>query len=139
MTRARNDAGRREVTADRRSPSPWRAKRGRRVTAARVIANSGQPRETTLFGSDPNWGRVVAVGAWRSFTVDPNRDHVAFNGRAGLRDGPERRARDVESVGAPTSGHRRLNVGERSATIRRPPTRRTRHVGRLGVTNSDRH
>ena len=36
--------------------------------------------KAALFGSDPNWGRVVAAVGIAPVTVDPDRIRVSFNG-----------------------------------------------------------
>ena len=72
------------------------------VTAARVIARDSLVK-TALFGSDPNWGRVLAAVGMVPFTVDPNRITVSFNGSPVCIDGAGAAgARDVD-LSAPTS------------------------------------
>jgi glutamate N-acetyltransferase / amino-acid N-acetyltransferase len=49
------------------------------VTAARVIARDSLVK-TALFGSDPNWGRVLAAVGMAPVPVDAEQITVAFNG-----------------------------------------------------------
>jgi glutamate N-acetyltransferase/amino-acid N-acetyltransferase len=57
------------------------------LAAARAIARDSLVK-TALFGSDPNWGRVLAaVGLAPAVTVDPDRITVSFNGFAVCIDG----------------------------------------------------
>lgn len=49
------------------------------LTAARLIARDSLVK-TALFGSDPNWGRVVAAVGMAPVRLDPNRITVSFNG-----------------------------------------------------------
>lgn len=43
--------------------------------------------KTALFGSDPNWGRVLAAVGMAPVRIDPNRITVSFNGSAVCVDG----------------------------------------------------
>ncbi|BAX92474.1 bifunctional glutamate N-acetyltransferase/amino-acid acetyltransferase ArgJ [Mycobacterium shigaense] len=66
---------------------------GQALLAARAVARDSLVK-TAMFGSDPNWGRVVAaVGLAPTVTVDPDRITVSFNGSAVC----------VNGVGAPGS------------------------------------
>jgi glutamate N-acetyltransferase/amino-acid N-acetyltransferase len=56
------------------------------LTAARVIARDSLVK-TAVFGSDPNWGRVVAAVGMAPVTLDPDRITVSFNGSAVCIDG----------------------------------------------------
>jgi len=56
------------------------------VTAARVIARDSLVK-TALFGSDPNWGRVLAAVGMAPVQLDPDRITVSFNGSAVFVDG----------------------------------------------------
>lgn len=67
------------------------------VTAARRIARDSLVK-TALFGSDPNWGRVLAAVGMVPFTVDPDRITVSFNGSA------------VFAAGAGTPGAREVDL-----------------------------
>jgi glutamate N-acetyltransferase/amino-acid N-acetyltransferase len=51
------------------------------VVAARLIARDSLVK-TALFGSDPNWGRVLAAVGMAPFTIYPDRISVSFNGSA---------------------------------------------------------
>lgn len=88
------------------------------VTAARVIARDSLVK-TALFGSDPNWGRVLAAVGMVPFTVDPNRITVSFNGSPVCIDGAGAAgARDVDLSAPDIDVTVDLNVGPASATIR---------------------
>ena len=56
------------------------------VTAARVIARDSLVK-TALFGSDPNWGRVLAAVGMAPVELNPDRITVSFNGSAVCIDG----------------------------------------------------
>lgn len=56
------------------------------LTAARVIARDSLVK-TAIFGSDPNWGRVLAAVGMAPITLDPNRITVSFNGSSVCIDG----------------------------------------------------
>ncbi|HZQ31992.1 MAG TPA: bifunctional glutamate N-acetyltransferase/amino-acid acetyltransferase ArgJ [Mycobacterium sp.] len=60
------------------------------LTVARTVARDSLVK-TALFGSDPNWGRVVAAVGMAPVSLDPDRITVSFNGFAVC----------VNSVGAP--------------------------------------
>ncbi|MCH9735272.1 MAG: bifunctional glutamate N-acetyltransferase/amino-acid acetyltransferase ArgJ [Actinomycetia bacterium] len=49
------------------------------LTAARVVARDSLVK-TALFGSDPNWGRVLAAVGMAPVPLDPERITVSFNG-----------------------------------------------------------
>lgn len=49
------------------------------LSAARMIARDSLVK-TALFGSDPNWGRVLAAVGMAPVTLDPDRISVSFNG-----------------------------------------------------------
>ncbi|EUA10138.1 glutamate N-acetyltransferase/amino-acid acetyltransferase [Mycobacterium kansasii 732] len=88
------------------------------LTAARVIARDSLVK-TALFGSDPNWGRVLAAVGMAPVTLDPNRISVSFNGAAVCVDGvgvPG--AREVDLSGADIDITVDLNVGDGQAAIR---------------------
>ena len=56
------------------------------VIAARVIARDSLVK-TALFGSDPNWGRVLAAVGMAPVQLHPDRITVSFNGSAVCVDG----------------------------------------------------
>jgi glutamate N-acetyltransferase/amino-acid N-acetyltransferase len=49
------------------------------LIAARVVARDSLVK-TALFGSDPNWGRVIAAVGMAPVPLDPERITVSFNG-----------------------------------------------------------
>jgi glutamate N-acetyltransferase/amino-acid N-acetyltransferase len=69
------------------------------LTVARTVARDSLVK-TALFGSDPNWGRVLAAVGMAPFTLDPDRITVSFNGSAVC----------VNGVGAP--GARQLDLSD---------------------------
>jgi glutamate N-acetyltransferase/amino-acid N-acetyltransferase len=71
------------------------------VAAARVIARDSLVK-TALFGSDPNWGRVLAAVGMAPVQLDPERITVSFNGSAVFVDG----------VGAPGAREVDLSVAD---------------------------
>ncbi|AFU00664.1 bifunctional glutamate N-acetyltransferase/amino-acid acetyltransferase ArgJ [Nocardia brasiliensis] len=88
------------------------------VAAARTVARDSLVK-TALFGSDPNWGRVLAAVGMAPVTLDPNRISVSFNGNPVCVDGAGAPgARDVDLSGMDIEVRIELNVGEAQATIR---------------------
>ena len=88
------------------------------VTAARVIARDSLVK-TALFGSDPNWGRVLAAVGMAPVDLEPDRISVSFNGSPVCIDGAGAPgARDVDLAGADVEVVVDLGVGSGSATIR---------------------
>lgn len=88
------------------------------LTVARMIARDSLVK-TALFGSDPNWGRVLAAVGMAPFTVAPDRITVAFNGSAVYTDGagtPD--ARQVDLSGADVDVSVDLASGAGRATVR---------------------
>ncbi|MGV0475315.1 bifunctional glutamate N-acetyltransferase/amino-acid acetyltransferase ArgJ [Mycobacterium kansasii] len=88
------------------------------LTAARVIARDSLVK-TALFGSDPNWGRVLAAVGMAPITLDPDRISVSFNCSAVCVDGvgvPG--AREVDLSGADIDITVDLNIGDGQAAIR---------------------
>jgi glutamate N-acetyltransferase / amino-acid N-acetyltransferase len=88
------------------------------LTVARIIARDSLVK-TALFGSDPNWGRVLAAAGMAPFTIDPNRITVSFNGFPVCVDGvgvPA--ARGVDLSGADIDVVVDLKMGSRQASIR---------------------
>jgi len=89
------------------------------VAAARAVARDSLVK-TAIFGSDPNWGRVVAaVGLAPAVTLEPDRITVSFNGSAVCIDGVGAPgAREVDLSGADIDVTVDLGVGDASAAIR---------------------
>lgn len=88
------------------------------VTAARVIARDSLVK-TALFGSDPNWGRVLAAVGMAPVDLEPDRISVSFNGFPVCIDGVGAPgARDVDLSGDEISVVVDLGVGAHQATIR---------------------
>jgi glutamate N-acetyltransferase / amino-acid N-acetyltransferase len=88
------------------------------VTAARVVARDSLVK-TALFGSDPNWGRVLAAVGMAPVTLDPERISVSFNGSPVCIDGTGAPgARDVDLSGADIDVTIDLGVGTERASIR---------------------
>jgi glutamate N-acetyltransferase / amino-acid N-acetyltransferase len=88
------------------------------LTAARVIARDSLVK-TAVFGSDPNWGRVLAAVGMAPITLDTDRITVSFNGSAVCVDGAGAPgAREVDLSGADIDINVDLGVGEGRATIR---------------------
>jgi glutamate N-acetyltransferase/amino-acid N-acetyltransferase len=88
------------------------------VTAARVIARDSLVK-TALFGSDPNWGRVLAAVGMAPVKLDPDRITVSFNGSAVCIDGvgvPGAREVDLSATDIEVAVD--LGVGSAHATIR---------------------
>jgi glutamate N-acetyltransferase / amino-acid N-acetyltransferase len=89
------------------------------VAAARAVARDSLVK-TAMFGSDPNWGRVVAaVGLAPAVTLEPDRITVSFNGSAVCVDGVGAPgAREVDLSGADIDITVDLGVGGACAAIR---------------------
>jgi glutamate N-acetyltransferase/amino-acid N-acetyltransferase len=88
------------------------------VVAARVIARDSLVK-TALFGSDANWGRVLAAVGMAPVELDPDRISVAFNGSPVCIDGAGAPgAREVDLSGAEIAVVVDLGVGSGEATIR---------------------
>jgi glutamate N-acetyltransferase/amino-acid N-acetyltransferase len=88
------------------------------VTAARVIARDSLVK-TALFGSDPNWGRVLAAVGMAPVQLDPDRITVSFNGSAVCIDGVGAPgAREVDLSASDIEVAVDLGVGNAHATIR---------------------
>jgi glutamate N-acetyltransferase/amino-acid N-acetyltransferase len=88
------------------------------VTAARLVARDSLVK-TALFGSDPNWGRVLAAVGMAPFTLDPNRISVSFNGSPVCVDGAGAPgAREVDLSGPDIAVVIDLKLGDGEATIR---------------------
>lgn len=88
------------------------------VVAARIVARDSLVK-TALFGSDPNWGRVLAAVGMSPFTLDPTRITVSFNGFPVCVAGAGAPgAREVDLSGPDIDVTIDLGVGEGRATIR---------------------
>ena len=88
------------------------------LIAARVIARDSLVK-TAVFGSDPNWGRVLAAVGMAPVMLDPDRITVSFNGSAVCIDGvgvPG--AREVDLSGPDIDIVVDLRVGGGQAAIR---------------------
>lgn len=88
------------------------------VTVARIIARDSLVK-TALFGSDPNWGRVLAAAGMAPVTFDPDRIIVSFNGSAVYANGMGTSgARDVDLSGPDIDVVVDLATGSHQAAIR---------------------
>ncbi len=88
------------------------------VCAARLVGRDNLVK-TALFGSDPNWGRVLAAVGMAPFTLDPSRISVSFNGSPVCVDGAGAPgARDVDLSGPDIQVVIDLKIGDSEATIR---------------------
>ena len=88
------------------------------VLAARVIARDSLVK-TALFGSDPNWGRVLAAVGMAPVTLDADRITVSFNGSPVCIDSVGAPgAREVDLSGEDIEVSVDIGVGDASATIR---------------------
>ena len=108
------------------------------LTAARVVARDSLVK-TALFGSDPNWGRVLAAVGMAPVSLEPDRISVSFNGSPVCVDGVGAPgARDVDLSGddidVTIDLGRRRRSGQRSA----PPTCPTATSKRTRPTAHDR-
>ncbi|MFE5479389.1 bifunctional glutamate N-acetyltransferase/amino-acid acetyltransferase ArgJ [Nocardia sp. NPDC056541] len=88
------------------------------LTVARAVARDSLVK-TALFGSDPNWGRVLAAVGIAPVTLDPNRIAVSFNGNPVCVDSVGAPgAREVDLSGEDVDVLIELNVGEGAAMVR---------------------
>ncbi|AEV75147.1 glutamate N-acetyltransferase/amino-acid acetyltransferase [Mycolicibacterium rhodesiae NBB3] len=88
------------------------------LTAARVVARDSLVK-TALFGSDPNWGRVLAAVGMAPVALEPDRITVSFNGSAVCVDGVGAPgAREVDLSGEVIDVTIDLGVGDSQASIR---------------------
>ena len=88
------------------------------VAVARTVARDSLVK-TALFGSDPNWGRVLAAVGMAPAQLDPDRIDVCFDGQPVCVGGvgvPG--AREVDLTCARISVQIALGVGSASAAIR---------------------
>lgn len=90
---------------------------GIHVTARQIARDSLV--KTALFGSDPNWGRVLAAVGMAPITLDPDRISVSFNGAAVCVHGVGAPgAREVDLSDADIDITVDLGVGDGQARIR---------------------
>jgi glutamate N-acetyltransferase / amino-acid N-acetyltransferase len=88
------------------------------LAAARVVARDSLVK-TALFGSDPNWGRVLAAVGMAPVRLDPERISVSFNGSPVCVDGVGAPgARNVDLSGTDIDVTIDLGVGNGRAAIR---------------------
>ncbi len=88
------------------------------LAAARVIARDSLVK-TAVFGSDPNWGRVLAAVGMAPVTLDPDRITVSFNGFPVCINGVGAPgAREVDLSAADIDITVDLRVGDGHAAIR---------------------
>jgi glutamate N-acetyltransferase/amino-acid N-acetyltransferase len=88
------------------------------LAAARVVARDSLVK-TALYGSDPNWGRVLAAVGMAPVRLDPERISVSFNGSPVCVDGVGAPgARDVDLSGTDIDVTIDLGVGNGRAAIR---------------------
>ena len=91
---------------------------GDALTAARMLARDSLVK-TAMFGSDPNWGRVLAAVGMVPFTIDPQRITVSFNGFPTFSNGVGAPgARDVDLSGPDIDVTVDLGLGSGEATVR---------------------
>ncbi len=113
-------AGRRRRCHQARSSSPSTGAdtEDDALVAARVIARDSLVK-TALFGSDPNWGRVLAAVGIAPVKLDPERISVSFNGSPVCIDGAGAPgAREVDLSGEDIDRRRGPGRGGNSASIR---------------------
>lgn len=88
------------------------------LVGARMVARDSLVK-TALFGSDPNWGRVLACIGMAPFQVEAERTTLSFNGTPVWQDGaPTPGARDVDLSGAEISVTIDLGAGSGQASVR---------------------
>jgi len=88
------------------------------LVGARTVARDSLVK-TALFGSDPNWGRVLAAIGIAPIELDPDRIAVAFNGSPVCVDGVGAPgAREVDLSGEDIEVTIDLGLGDASVTIR---------------------
>ena len=88
------------------------------LTTARMVARDSLVK-TALFGSDPNWGRVLAAVGMSPVTLAPDRITVSFNGSPVCIDSVGAPgARNVDLSGADIDVVIDLNVGAAQAAVR---------------------
>lgn len=88
------------------------------LAAARAVARDSLVK-TALFGSDPNWGRVLAAVGMVPFAIEPDRIAVSFNGTPVCLDGAGAPgAREVDLSGPDIAVVIDLHLGDGEATVR---------------------
>ncbi|PQP25734.1 bifunctional glutamate N-acetyltransferase/amino-acid acetyltransferase ArgJ [Rhodococcus opacus] len=88
------------------------------LIGARTVARDSLVK-TALFGSDPNWGRVLAAIGIAPIELDPDTISVSFNGAPVCIDGVGAPgARDVDLSDIDISLDIDLGLGEHAVTIR---------------------
>lgn len=88
------------------------------LIGARTVARDSLVK-TALFGSDPNWGRVLAAIGVAPIELNPDRISVSFNGSPVCVDGVGAPgARDVDLSGEDIEVVIDLGIGDSSVTIR---------------------
>ncbi|MGA8546876.1 MAG: bifunctional glutamate N-acetyltransferase/amino-acid acetyltransferase ArgJ [Mycobacterium sp.] len=88
------------------------------LVAARMVARDSLVK-TALFGSDPNWGRVLAAVGMAPIRLDPDRITVSFNGSPVCIDGVGAvGARQVDLSGTDIDVLVDLKIGDGQAAIR---------------------
>ncbi|HEY3261389.1 MAG TPA: bifunctional glutamate N-acetyltransferase/amino-acid acetyltransferase ArgJ [Pseudonocardiaceae bacterium] len=88
------------------------------VAVARAVARDSLVK-TALFGSDPNWGRIVAAAGMADADLDPDRLDVTINGVTLCRNGYAAADRSAADLSGPeVTVHIGLNLDAGSATIR---------------------
>ncbi|MGB3696992.1 MAG: bifunctional glutamate N-acetyltransferase/amino-acid acetyltransferase ArgJ [Gordonia sp. (in: high G+C Gram-positive bacteria)] len=88
------------------------------LVVARTVARDSLVK-TALFGSDPNWGRVLAAIGASPVTIDPDRITVSFNGSPICENGTGvPGAREVDLSGDRIEVVADLGLGDAHATIR---------------------
>jgi glutamate N-acetyltransferase/amino-acid N-acetyltransferase len=87
------------------------------VEVGRAIARNNLLK-CALFGSDPNWGRVLAAIGTTSAVFDPNELDVAINGVQVCRSGAAGESRDkVDLTGRSIVIVSELHAGQHTATV----------------------
>ena len=88
------------------------------LITARLVARDSLVK-TALFGSDPNWGRVLAAVGMAPISLDPDRITVSFNGSPVFVDGAGTAgARQVDLSGEEIDVLVDLKMGNGHAAIR---------------------
>ncbi|MFD4470332.1 bifunctional glutamate N-acetyltransferase/amino-acid acetyltransferase ArgJ [Rhodococcus sp. NPDC058505] len=88
------------------------------LIGARTVARDSLVK-TALFGSDPNWGRVLAAIGIAPIELDPDRIAVSFNGNPVCIDGVGAPgAREVDLTGEDIALRIDLGIGDAEVSIR---------------------
>ncbi len=88
------------------------------LIGARTVARDSLVK-TALFGSDPNWGRVLAAIGIAPIELDPDRISVSFNGDPVCVDGVGAPgAREVDLSGEDIALRIELGLGDAEVSIR---------------------